>query len=374
MTTTADAATPPNPEPTVAASTDGPSTDAAVPPAAMSTVAPPAVPAFAPAVAKDYNRTNLNYRAPMPRPKVRGAVIDAHCHLFAAKHAKTWFEAADHYGINKFITMTPLEEALTLARDWPGRVAFIAVPQWKDPNPNVVDDWLRRIEAFYNLGSRIAKFHMAPATMDMTKRRFDHPDIRRIMGELVSRKMAIMTHVGDPDTWYNAKYTDHARYGTRDEHYKLWTDALEAYRGHPWLGAHLGGNPENLPRLQTILDKFPDLWLDCSATRWMVREISAGRDAARDFFIRNQDRILFGSDQVSGDDRNFDFYASRFWCHRKLWETAYVGQSPITDPDVPADQQPTLRGLALPDKVLQKIYHDNAARFLDVLQMKFSGD
>jgi predicted TIM-barrel fold metal-dependent hydrolase len=365
MTTTADASQP------VAAPTDRAS-DRAVPPAAMASKAPPAPPGvFAPAIEKDYNRTGVNFRAPMPRPKVRGHVIDAHCHLFTARHASTWFEAAAHYGIDRFITMTPLEEALTLARDWPGRLHFIAVPRWRDPAPNVLDDWLRRIESFYNLGSRIAKFHMAPATMEATKLRLDSPTIRRVMDELVARKMAIMTHVGDPDTWYCTKYTDCGRYGARDEQYKMWEEALEAYRGHPWLGAHLGGNPENLPRLQYFLDKFPDLWLDCSATRWMVREISAHRDAARDFFIRNADRILFGSDQVSGDDRNFDFYASRFWCHRKLWETAYTGPSPIFDPDLPDDHQPPLRGLALPDEVLQKIYHDNATKFLATIGMPF---
>ena len=98
----------------------------------------------------------------------------------------------------------------------------------------------------------------------------------------------------------------------------------------------------------------------------MVREISVRRDAARDFIIRNQDRIIFGTDQVSGDDRSFDFLASRFWCHRKLWETAYNGPSPIYDPDLPADRQPVLRGLALPDVVIQKMYHDNPARFMSL--------
>lgn len=93
----------------------------------------------------------------------------------------------------------------------------------------------------------------------------------------------------------------------------------------------------------------------------------------REFFIRNQDRILFGSDQVSGDDRHFDFLASRIWCHRKLWETAYTGPSPIIDPDVPADQQPVVRGLALPDAVLQKIYHDNAQQLLRRVGAAFEG-
>src|SRR3954468_15430603 len=79
-----------------------------------------------------HNRTGVDFRRPMPRPKVRGIVIDFHCHLLAARHANVWFESAAHYGIDAFLTMTPLEEAASLARDWPGRIHFIVVPRWQD--------------------------------------------------------------------------------------------------------------------------------------------------------------------------------------------------------------------------------------------------
>jgi hypothetical protein len=310
----------------------------------------------------------------MPRPKITGTTIDFHCHLFAARHAPVWFEAARHFGWDKFVTMTPLEEAEILHRDrhgdWAGRLQFIVIPKWQEPD---LDDWLRRLEAFYNLGSRIIKFHMAPGTMARFGYRLDSPMIRRIIDEAVSRDMILMTHIGDPDAWYNGKYAaDPAKYGTREEHYRMWTDVMESVKHRPWLGAHLGGNPEDLGRLQSLLDRFPNLYLDNSATRWMVREVSKNRDAMRDFFIRNQDRLIYGSDQVSGDDRGFDFLASRFWCHRKLWETAYVGPSPILDPDFPADAQPTLAGLALPDAVLQKLYHDNGLKLLARVGVDFS--
>lgn len=307
----------------------------------------------------------------MPRPKVRGAVIDFHCHLLAARHGRDWFESAAHYGIEYFVTMTPLEEAVRLQRDWPGRLHFIAVPKWQDTSPNYIDDWLRRVEMFYNLGSRIVKFHMAPATMHRRGWRLDSPELRPLFQEITARGMAVMSHVGDPDTWYCSKYSDCGKYGARDDHYRMWENVLNEYRATPWIGAHLGGNPEDMPRLQRMLDTYPNLVLDCSATRWMVREISARRDEAREFFIRNDDRILFGSDQVSGDDRGFDFLSSRFWAHRKLWETAYIGPSPIHDPDLPDDRQPTLRGLALPDQTLQKMYHDNAIRFLSKVGLTF---
>ncbi|HZZ43199.1 MAG TPA: amidohydrolase family protein [Tepidisphaeraceae bacterium] len=312
----------------------------------------------------------MDYRAPMPRPKVRGVTIDFHCHLFAARHAPDWFAAADHYGLDCFVTMTPLEEATVLQREHGDRVQFIAVPKWQEFN---VDDWLRRIEAFYNMGSRIIKIHAAPQTMAARGYTLESPEIQRVLKEAVDRKMVIMTHLGDPDTWYESKYTDHAKFGTRDEHYRMWERVLEQFRGHPWVGAHLGGNPENLTRLQHLLDTYPDLMLDISATRWMVREVSLRRDAAREFVIRNQSRLIFGSDQVSGDDRGFDFLASRFWAHRKLWETAYIGPTPIYDPDVPADKQPILRGLALPDQTIQRLYHDNAIELLAKANMSFPG-
>jgi hypothetical protein len=316
----------------------------------------------------DHNRTGLDLRRPMPRPKVKGPVIDFHCHLLANRHAKDWFEAAAHYGIDCFVSMTPLEEVVGLLRDWgqAGRLQFITVARWGDAlGPSAwVDDFRTRLDAFYNLGSRLIKFHAAPGTMVMRGVRLDSPLLRPIFREAAARKMGIMTHLGDPDTWYRGKYADASKYGSRDEHYAMWEGVMREYPDVPWVGAHMGGNPEDLGRLQDLLDRFPNLNLDCSATRWMVREISARRDAAREFFIRNRDRILFGSDQVSGDDRGFDFLASRFWAHRKLWETAYVGPTPIFDPDLPEEQQPTLRGLALPDGVLQKLYHDNPVKYL----------
>src|SRR5690606_34963283 len=149
-------------------------------------------------------------------------------------------------------------------------------------------------------------------------------------------------HVGDPELWYAGKYADAGKYGSRDDHYRMWEAVLADFRGVPWIGAHLGGNPEDLGRLQRLLDRYDDLVLDCSATKWVQREVSARRDEAREFFIRNRGRILFGSDQVSNNERGFDFYASRFYVHRKLWETAYQGPSPIHDPDLPEDAQPTL--------------------------------
>ena len=115
------------------------------PPPSTAPAKPPPSPVLAPADPAEYNRLGLDYRRPMPRPKVRGAVIDSHCHLLAARHAGAWFEAADHYGIDCFLTMTPLEEAVGLQRQWGHRLRFIAVPRWGDDSAaDWADNWLHR--------------------------------------------------------------------------------------------------------------------------------------------------------------------------------------------------------------------------------------
>ena len=67
-------------------------------------------------------------------------------------------------------------------------VQFIAIPRWGNEQPDWVDDWLRRLEAFYNLGSRVIKFHMAPGTMASRQTTLEHPGIQKIMREAVARK------------------------------------------------------------------------------------------------------------------------------------------------------------------------------------------
>ena len=323
---------------------------------------------MAPAKPSEYNRLNLDFHKPIPRPKVNGPVIDFHTHLIAARHGKVWFETARHFGIDNFVTMAPMEEAIGLQRDWPGRIQFIVIPAWQNPS---IDDWLRRLEMFYNMGSRIIKFHMAPGTMAMRHIRLDSPVLRPVLKEAAaqgndpheprrrSRTPGIRASTPTPPNTARARNTMPCG--------RAPSKNIGIIRG---LGPTWGAT-RRISRLQDLLDRFPNLYLDNSATRWMVRELSARRDAAREFVIRNADRILFGTDQVSGDDRGFDFLASRFWAHRKLWETAYNGPSPIYDPDLKEDAQPVLRGLALPDDVIQKIYRDNGVKLLGRVGVRF---
>jgi len=82
------------------------------------------------------------------------------------------------------------------------------------------------------------------------------------------------------------------------------------------------------------------------------------RERVRDFFIRHQDRILYGTDLTqdpASDPAEFARAAHATW--RSDWRYLATGERQrvdMIDADVP--------GLALPREVIDKIYFRNARR------------
>ena len=128
----------------------------------------------------------------------------------------------------------------------------------------------------------------------------------------------------------------------------------------------MGGDPEHADHLESLLERYPHLHFDTSATKWQVREVSAHREAIRSLICRHPRRFLFGADLVTRHGLPREHYASRYWCQRTLWESGWEGPSPIADPDYQAElgPGPALRGLGLPADVLRQVYRDNARRVL----------
>jgi predicted TIM-barrel fold metal-dependent hydrolase len=318
------------------------------------------------------NMLGLDYRAEAARLPWRRPVWDVHTHLRNVEAARLFFEVADLFGVERVWTMTQLEEVDALRAAFPGRLDFIAVPNYyaKDWAEAMGPDWLRRIEGFAAKGVRFCKFWAAPRGLDRDESmRLDHP--RRLEAMRLARSfgMALMFHVGDPDTWFATVYRDSVRYGTKAQQYERFARVMDKVgEGPVWL-AHMAGDPEHLDHAQRLLDTYPNLFIDTSAAKWMVRELSKHARPFRDFCGRNAGRVLFGTDIVADPDTmDFDLFASRYWALRALMETDYDGPSPIVDPDLsqldaskpPAndDRQATaiLRGAAMESATLQYLY------------------
>jgi predicted TIM-barrel fold metal-dependent hydrolase len=323
----------------------------------------------------DANRLGLDYRVEAGRLPYRGPIFDVHTHIRDVEAAHLFFEVADLFGVEKVWSMTNLENIDAIRDAYGERISFIAVPNYdrRDEPNTFTTDWLRRIEQFAAKGVKVCKFWAAPRGRDLHPAlRLDSPTRREAMKIAHDAGMMFMTHVADPDTWFATTYADADKYGTKASHYEPLEALLDEYSDTPWLAAHMGGHPEDLEHLQQLLDDHPNLHLDTSATKWMVRELSKQPAKLRDFCVRNAGRVLFGTDIVAhAESMHFDLFASRLWALRAMFETAYDGPSPIVDPDLsmvdpslPADSTATLRGASLPTVTLDAIYHGAARRLM----------
>ena len=180
----------------------------------------------------------------------------------------------------------------------------------------------------------------------------------------------VMVHVADPDAWFRTVYTDSAKFGTKADQYVGLVRMMELFPDLTWIGAHMGGDSEHPDHLEALLEVYPQFHLDTSATKWQVREVSPHAAAYRDLVSRYSDRFLFGTDLVTRHHLTREHYVSRYWCQRTLWESTWTGPSPVADADYTSapggPSTPILRGVALPDDVLDMVYFSNADRLLSL--------
>lgn len=122
---------------------------------------------------------------------------------------------------------------------------------------------------------------------------------------------------------------------------------------HPqtkFIGAHVGCYAENLAWVGALLDRCPNFLVDISAR---IAELGRQPYTARKFMIRYADRVLFGSDMGPDPEEYRVIY--------RFLETddEYFSYSPSS---IGGQGRWNIYGLFLPDRVLKKIYYQNAQK------------
>ena len=134
-------------------------------------------------------------------------------------------------------------------------------------------------------------------------------------------------------------------------YYKLMETFENAVRENPgtiFIACHYLNMTHDWPRLGAMLDKYPNMYVDISAR---VAESAHTPRATREFLIKYQDRVLFGTD----NGMEAPMYHTIFRVLETNDEHFYVPEF---------NYHWALSGFNLPDEVLKKIYHDNAERIL----------
>ena len=296
-----------------------------------------------------------------PARKVGTPIVDMHTHMTEPARNHELVEAARLYNVSRIVAIVPLDQGLALQARYPGEIAIAARALGQDRRVKeaIEDRAVALVHRAHAHQVPLIKLWFAPRIRDRLDFLLDSPRLDRLFDAIAACGMGALVHVSDPDRWFERKY-DPAKYGTKADQYPMLETRLRQFPTIPFLAAHMGGDPEHLDHLAALLTRYPNLYLDTSATKWIVRELGRQRNAAREFFRRWAERICFGTDQVVVTEPDPARYAVRYWVHQMFWETDLVCPSPIPDPD--SDGTPMLRGLDLAEDILTQIYGKNAER------------
>lgn len=177
----------------------------------------------------------------------------------------------------------------------------------------------------------------------------------------------VMFHIADPDAFFlpidrfNERYEElaaHPDWGFYPSEYskaELLSQRDTIFQRHPrttFVAAHVAEKSEDLGYVGWLLDENPNLLVDIGAR---TSELGRQPYAAREFFIKYADRILFGTDLVPKTEM--------YRLHFRFLETA----DEYFDYPSHASRQGRwqIYGVFLPDDVLRKVYRENALKLLE---------
>jgi predicted TIM-barrel fold metal-dependent hydrolase len=208
--------------------------------------------------------------------------------------------------------------------------------------------------------------------------RIDDPALSPVADRVQALGLTLIAHQGEPyNCWLplDRMTTDNDReyFENHPQYYMYLHPEMPSHAdlmgardnfvaAHPkmrFVGAHLASLEYDVDRIAAFLDRFPNANVDMAARMSQVQYQSVrDYDKVRDFIIKYQDRLLYGTDLTinPGDDpAQFKQEAHGFWT--RDWRYLATGETQHVDV-IKADA----KGLALPKAVIDKIYFKNAKR------------
>ena len=199
---------------------------------------------------------------------------------------------------------------------------------------------------------------------DGNRLKIDDPRLAPIWGKCAELGIPVLIHSADPKSFWddfdgdNERWLElktHPRRKRSDTDPAPWEQIIEEqhhmFKKHPntnFINAHMGWYANDLGTLAKLLDEMPNMNVGIGA---IIAELGRQPRFAKAFFIKYQDRILFGKDSwkpsefptyfrvLESDDEYFPYHKK----YHAFWP---------------------MYGLDLPDEVLKKVYYKNALRIV----------
>jgi predicted TIM-barrel fold metal-dependent hydrolase len=132
---------------------------------------------------------------------------------------------------------------------------------------------------------------------------------------------------------------------------------------HPktrFVNAHVAMLYYDMDKVTAFLDKYPNADVEISAA---VQDLGRAPRLIREFFMKYQDRIFFGSDGNPG--RGVEEFWVPHWRFLETYDEHFDHPAQIRSPTgAPLHGRWRISGIGLPDDVLRKVYYANALRYL----------
>ena len=206
----------------------------------------------------------------------------------------------------------------------------------------------------------------------------DDPRFDPMWEACAGKKMPVGIHVSDPEAFflpidkYNERWEElhnHPDWSFHGQDFPSNRDLLEArnrmFAKHPkteFIVFHVGNDAEDLGYVSECMDRFPNMHVELGAR---IGELGRQPRTSRKFFDKYQDRILFGTDATPhGDEYPQQLYGDKLYeIYFRFLETEdeYFDYAPA---NIPPQGRWKIYGIGLPEGILKKVYHDNAARLL----------
>jgi len=313
-----------------------------------------------------------------PVPSARFPVIDVHSHHRSSTTPERLTEIVkemDDLNLRLLVNLSgrygdSLKQAVdTFVGTYPKRFAVFAnlnfdgigTPGWGDKAAKQLAEDVKNgavgLKFFKNFG-------MTMKGPDGKRIRVDDPSLEPVWKTCARLKIPVLIHVAEPAEFFKP----HDKYNERWLELKIHPnrarppdkfppfETLMAERdnmigSHPdvnYIVAHFGWHANDLGRLGALMDKYPNFYTETGA---ILAELGRQPVSGRKFFIKYQDRVLFGKDSYRAaefpyywrvfetKDEYFDYYRN-YHAHWQMY------------------------GLDLPDDVLKKLYYKNALRVI----------